>query len=74
MSCSPQRKRLPERLSNNVLTRPLMQDYVFPVLAAVLGPGEIAYWALTGKRIPLVDMQMPIIVPRMSVHIGRRCS
>ncbi|BBH21236.1 putative cysteine ligase BshC [Paenibacillus baekrokdamisoli] len=56
----------PERLSNNVLTRPLMQDYVLPVLAAVLGPGEIAYWALTGAAFRSFDMQMPIIVPRMS--------
>jgi bacillithiol biosynthesis cysteine-adding enzyme BshC len=56
----------PERLSNNVLTRPLMQDYVLPVLAAVLGPGEIAYWALTGPAFRLLDMQMPIILPRMS--------
>ena len=36
----------PWLLSNNVATRPLMQDMVFPVLAFVGGPGEIAYWAL----------------------------
>lgn len=30
----------PERFSNNVLTRPLMQDYVLPVLATVLGQGN----------------------------------
>lgn len=35
----------PERFSNNVLTRPLMQDYVLPVLATVLGQGK---W-LTGR-------------------------
>ncbi|WP_053375487.1 bacillithiol biosynthesis cysteine-adding enzyme BshC [Paenibacillus sp. FJAT-27812] len=56
----------PEQLSNNVLTRPLMQDYLFPVLATVLGPGEIAYWALTGEAFRTLDMEMPIIVPRMS--------
>ncbi|MCA0753816.1 bacillithiol biosynthesis cysteine-adding enzyme BshC [Paenibacillus sp. N4] len=56
----------PERLSNNVLTRPLMQDYLFPVLAAVLGPGEIAYWALTGEAFKALGMEMPILVPRMS--------
>lgn len=27
----------PERLSNNVMTRPLMQEFLFPVLATVLG-------------------------------------
>lgn len=56
----------PAAFSNNVLTRPLMQDYVFPVLATVLGPGEISYWALTGRAFQALDMQMPIIVPRMS--------
>jgi bacillithiol biosynthesis cysteine-adding enzyme BshC len=56
----------PEQLSNNVLTRPLMQDYLFPVLATVLGPGEIAYWALTGEAFRTLEMEMPIIVPRMS--------
>jgi bacillithiol biosynthesis cysteine-adding enzyme BshC len=56
----------PERLSNNVLTRPLMQDYVLPVLGAVLGPGEIAYWAITGEAFRVLGMEMPIIVPRMS--------
>jgi bacillithiol biosynthesis cysteine-adding enzyme BshC len=56
----------PQQLSNNVLTRPLMQDYLFPVLATVLGPGEIAYWALTGEAFRSLGMEMPIIVPRMS--------
>lgn len=59
-------EREPERFSNNVLTRPLMQDYLFPVLATVLGPGEIAYWALTGGAFRTLGMEMPIIVPRMS--------
>ena len=34
----------PERLSNNVVTRPLMQEMTLPVLAFVGGP-ELAYWA-----------------------------
>ncbi|WP_042159787.1 bacillithiol biosynthesis cysteine-adding enzyme BshC [Paenibacillus gorillae] len=54
------------QLSNNVLTRPLMQDYLLPVLGTVLGPGEIAYWALTGGAFRHLDMEMPIVVPRMS--------
>ncbi|TCM99272.1 bacillithiol biosynthesis cysteine-adding enzyme BshC [Paenibacillus sp. BK033] len=56
----------PSQLSNNVLTRPIMQDYLFPVLGTVLGPGEIAYWALTGEAFRKLGMEMPIIVPRMS--------
>jgi len=56
----------PQSFSNNVLTRPLMQDYLFPVLATVLGPGEISYWGLTKQAFEVLGMEMPIIVPRMS--------
>lgn len=56
----------PERFSNNVLTRPLMQDSLFPVLASVLGLGEITYWAITRDAFSVLEMQMPILLPRMS--------
>ncbi|NGZ73871.1 bacillithiol biosynthesis cysteine-adding enzyme BshC [Saccharibacillus alkalitolerans] len=59
-------RRCPECFSNNVLTRPLMQDYLFPVLQAVLGLGEIAYWAGTKDGFETAGMQMPILLPRMS--------
>jgi bacillithiol biosynthesis cysteine-adding enzyme BshC len=55
----------PVRLSNNVMTRPLMQEFLFPVLATVLGPGEIAYWGLTGEAFAEFGMKMPILVPRL---------
>jgi bacillithiol biosynthesis cysteine-adding enzyme BshC len=55
----------PQRLSNNVMTRPLMQEFLFPVLATVLGPGEIAYWGLTGLAFQTLKLEMPIIVPRL---------
>jgi bacillithiol biosynthesis cysteine-adding enzyme BshC len=55
----------PEQLSNNVMSRPLMQEYLFPVLATVLGPGEIAYWALTKRAFEHFHMRMPIVVPRL---------
>ncbi|AZK46878.1 bacillithiol biosynthesis cysteine-adding enzyme BshC [Paenibacillus lentus] len=61
--------RHPERFSNNVLTRPLMQDYLLPVLGSVLGNGEIAYWGLTGKAFELLELRMPLLLPRMSFTI-----
>ncbi|WP_426447722.1 bacillithiol biosynthesis cysteine-adding enzyme BshC [Paenibacillus sp. S-38] len=57
--------REPQLLSNNVMTRPLMQDFLFPVLATVLGPAEIAYWGQTGEAFRLFGMRMPILLPRL---------
>lgn len=54
----------PERLSNNVMSRPLMQQYLLPVLATVLGPAEIAYWALTGRAFEQFGWKMPMILSR----------
>ncbi|GIP20488.1 bacillithiol biosynthesis cysteine-adding enzyme BshC [Paenibacillus sp. J22TS3] len=59
----------PERFSNNVLTRPLMQDSLLPVLGTVLGAGEIAYWALTGAAFKVLGLQMPLLLPRMSFTV-----
>jgi bacillithiol biosynthesis cysteine-adding enzyme BshC len=55
----------PWRFSNNVMTRPMMQDYVLPVLSVVLGPGEIAYWALTREAFHRMGMRLPLIMPRL---------
>lgn len=59
----------PERLSNNVVTRPLMQEMVFPVLAFIGGPGELAYWATFKTMFEHFDMELPVIVPRLSLTI-----
>lgn len=59
----------PERFSNNVLTRPLMQDCILPVLATVLGQGEMSYWALTRQAFDTIGGQMPLILPRMSFTV-----
>ncbi|MDR0268940.1 bacillithiol biosynthesis cysteine-adding enzyme BshC [Paenibacillus sp.] len=56
----------PERFSNNVLTRPLMQESLLPVLCTVLGQGEISYWAITKNAFPVLGLKMPILLPRMS--------
>lgn len=56
----------PERFSNNVLTRPIMQDSLLPVLGTILGPGEISYWAITRYAFTDLGLQMPLIIPRMS--------
>ncbi|MEB1809983.1 MAG: bacillithiol biosynthesis cysteine-adding enzyme BshC [Bacillaceae bacterium] len=62
-------ERSPEWLSNNVVTRPLMQEYLLPVLAFVGGPGEIAYWSTLKTAFESVGMKMPPIVPRLSLTV-----
>lgn len=62
----------PERFSCNVVTRPLMQEYLFPVLAFVGGPGEISYWALYRDIFHQLGMNMPILIPRITMTIVDR--
>lgn len=58
--------RMPEKLSTNALSRPLMQEYALPVLAVVLGPSELAYWGVLGPAFDAFGMRMPVAVPRQS--------
>ncbi|QED47440.1 bacillithiol biosynthesis cysteine-adding enzyme BshC [Cytobacillus dafuensis] len=59
----------PEKLSNNVVTRPIMQEWLFPTLAFIAGPGEIAYWAELKTAFELFGLKMPPIVPRLNITI-----
>lgn len=62
----------PEQLSNNVVTRPLMQEMTIPVLAFVGGPGELAYWATLKDAFKILDLEMPILAPRLNITIISR--
>ncbi|QTD42409.1 bacillithiol biosynthesis cysteine-adding enzyme BshC [Sporosarcina sp. Te-1] len=62
-------KEKPEMLSNNVATRPIMQDLVFPVLSFVGGPGELSYWALLKEAFHHIGIKMPIFMPRISMTL-----
>lgn len=55
----------PESFSTNVVTRPIAQDLLFPVIAYIAGPGEIAYYGLYRKVYQCLNSQMPVIHPRM---------
>lgn len=65
-------KETPEQLSNNVVTRPLMQELLFPVLAFISGPGEISYWAELKKVFEIFAIKMPPIVPRLNITFVER--
>ncbi len=62
----------PERFSNNVVTRPLMQEWVLPVLAFIPGPGELAYWGTLKPVFNLFDWKMPPLIPRIQMTIVPR--
>jgi bacillithiol biosynthesis cysteine-adding enzyme BshC len=64
----------PERFSNNVVTRPLMQEFLFPTLSAVVGPGEIAYWGCLRKAFSEMGMTMPVLMPRIGVTLIDRAT
>jgi bacillithiol biosynthesis cysteine-adding enzyme BshC len=59
----------PERFSPNVVTRPVVQEYLFPTLAYVPGPGELNYWAQLGKVFTTFGFVMPILYPRLSAVV-----
>jgi bacillithiol synthase len=62
----------PHRFSNNVVTRPMMQEWLFPTLAFVAGPGEIAYWGELKKAFEWAGISMPPIVPRLNMTFVER--
>jgi bacillithiol synthase len=59
----------PGKLSNNVVTRPLTQEMLFPTLAFIAGPGEIAYWAELKQVFEHFSIKMPLIVPRLNITL-----
>lgn len=62
----------PQNLSNNVVTRPIMQEYLFPTLAFIAGPGEVTYWAELKKVFSTLDMKMPPVLPRLTITLLER--
>jgi bacillithiol synthase len=59
----------PHLFSANALLRPLYQDTLFPTLAAVLGPAELAYFSQLPTAYARLDLPMPILFPRASVTL-----
>ncbi|MED2943155.1 bacillithiol biosynthesis cysteine-adding enzyme BshC [Bacillus swezeyi] len=62
----------PEAFSNNVVTRPLMQEFLLPTLAFIAGPGEINYWGELRSAFKAMGFKMPPVVPRLSITFLER--
>ncbi len=54
----------PEKLSPNVLLRPVYQETVLPNLAYVGGPAEIAYWLQLKGQFDALQTPFPVLMPR----------
>ncbi len=63
----PEGRRPRDQVSPNVLLRPVVESFVFPNLAYVGGPGELAYFAQTGGLFARHGLGMPVVAPRASL-------
>lgn len=54
----------PAAFSPNVSSRPVLESFLLPVAATVLGPGELAYWSQLPPLFGCFDVPVPAIVPR----------
>ena len=57
----------PERFSNNVVTRPIMEEWLFNTVAFIGGPSEIKYWTELSEVFNTLDVSMPIVLPRLRI-------
>lgn len=61
----------PDRLSPNVLTRPLLQDWLLAPAVALLGPGELAYHAQIDGLEALAGATPALRAPRPTLQWTR---
>jgi len=59
----------PEKLSPNVVLRPLTQEYLFPNVAYIGGGGELAYWIERKTQFEAFGIPYPILIRRNSAGI-----
>lgn len=59
----------PEKLSPNVVLRPLYQQKILPNIAYVGGPGELAYWLEYKSMFDAFKISLPILMPRNFVMV-----
>ena len=59
----------PERFSPNVALRPTYQDTLFPNIAYIGGPAEVAYYGEYKGTYEAAGLPMPVVFPRTTVSL-----
>ncbi len=59
----------PDRFSTDVITRPVLQSWLFPVVEQHGGPAELAYFAQLQSLFGIFDGHPPVCVARPSASI-----
>jgi bacillithiol biosynthesis cysteine-adding enzyme BshC len=59
----------PDRFTANVALRCIVQQHLFPVVAYVGGPGEVAYWAQLKPLFRHFGKEMPVVYPRAQARL-----
>ena len=59
----------PQQFSPSAILRPVLQDAILPVAAAILGPGELAYHFLLKDIYEQHQIPRPALVPRFGFTI-----
>lgn len=62
----------PGSFSPNVASRPLLESWLLPVRATVLGPGELGYWSQLPPLFDAFDVPFPRLVPRAAWTLVER--
>lgn len=62
-------KSHPERFSTNVASRPVLQNLLFPTLAYIAGPAELAYHRQLSDYHSYHGVPMPCIIPRINATL-----
>lgn len=59
----------PEKISPNVVLRPVYQQSILPNMAYIGGPGELAYWLEFKKMFDEHNIFFPVLMPRNFVML-----
>ena len=66
-------EQMPAEFSNNVVTRPLMQEMLFNTAVFLGGGAEVSYWGELHKAFEVTNTPMPVVMKRMEfMHVDDR--